>query len=386
MSIFDYQAEELYRWVTEKDDFLLLDVRNATDFSRFKVEGPLPIDTLNVSYFDFMEIEDECIAQLPEKNTRIRIVCAKEGSAKFVAEILEKHGFTDVGYLAGGIKSWGNLLIPKLLNPGSSYELYQFIRPGKGSCSYGLIYSNEMIVFDPSRSHDFYLKFADEKQVKIISTVETHLQADYIAGSRVISEQTGATFYANEGDFAGAKLNYVSLQDGQEIGFANGGPSVKVQFAPGHTPGSTIYNIANTFIITGDIVFIKSIGRPDLGGKVDEWSGTLFATIKKVAEMDGALIVLPGHFIDWDEANSQMTFAESLQTARELNKTIYAIDNPDDFLSFIKANMREQPPEYAQIRLVNANLKQVDDENAEVLDLGKNECAASAYAAQQQAG
>ena len=70
----------------------------------------------------------------------------------------------------------------------------------------------------------------------------------------------------------------------------------------------------------------------------------------------------------------------------ELNKTIYAIDNPADFLAFIKKNMREQPPEYAQIRLVNANLKQVDDEKAEVLDLGKNECAASAYAAQQQAG
>jgi glyoxylase-like metal-dependent hydrolase (beta-lactamase superfamily II)/rhodanese-related sulfurtransferase len=385
MSIFVYQAAELYRWVTEKDDFLLLDVRNATDFGRFKVEGPFSIQTLNVSYFDFMEIEDECIAQLPAKDTKIRIVCAKEGSAKFVAEILEKHGFTDVGYLAGGIKSWGNLLVPKLLNPGGSYELYQFIRPGKGSCSYGLISSNEMIVFDPSRSHDFYMEFADEKQCKIISTVETHLQADYISGSRVISEQTGASFYANEGDFTGSNLDYVSLQDGQEIGFENGGPSVKVQFAPGHTPGSTMYIIDNTYIITGDIIFVKSIGRPDLGGKVDEWSGTLFATIKKVAEMDGNLIVLPGHFIGWDEATDKMTFAESLQETRELNKSIYAIDNPADFLAFIKANMREQPPEYAQIRLVNANLKEVDDENAEVLDLGKNECAASAYAAQQQA-
>ena len=46
--------------------------------------------------------------------------------------------------------------------------------------------------------------------------------------------------------------------------------------------------------------------------------------------------------------------------------------------------MREQPPEYATIRLVNANLEVVDDEKAEVLDLGKNECAASAYAAAQQ--
>ena len=31
MSIFVYQAAELYRWVTGKDDFLLLDVRNATN-------------------------------------------------------------------------------------------------------------------------------------------------------------------------------------------------------------------------------------------------------------------------------------------------------------------------------------------------------------------
>ena len=57
MSIFVYKAEELYQWVTEKEDFVLLDVRNAKDFSRFQVEGPHEINMLNVSYFDFMEIE-----------------------------------------------------------------------------------------------------------------------------------------------------------------------------------------------------------------------------------------------------------------------------------------------------------------------------------------
>jgi len=384
MSIFDYQADELYRWVTENVDFVLLDVRNAKDFSRFKVEGPHKIKMLNVSYFDFMEIEDECIAKLPAKDTKIRIVCAKEGSAQFVAEILEKHGFTDVGYLAGGIKSWGNLLVPRLLNPGENYELYQFIRPGKGSCSYGLIYEKELILFDPSRNSDFYLNFAKSKECKIISTVETHLQADYIAGSRVISEKTGASFYANKNDFSGAQLDYAALEDGQEIGFKNDGPSVRVQFAPGHTPGSTMYVIDNSYIVTGDIIFIKSIGRPDLGGKVEQWSDALFETIRRVGGMEGSLTVLPGHFIDWSEANSELTFTESLQKTRDLNKSIYAIDDPADFLNFIKSNMREQPPEYATIRLVNANLKQVDDEQAEVLDLGKNECAASAYAAQQQ--
>jgi hypothetical protein len=45
--------------------------------------------------------------------------------------------------------------------------------------------------------------------------------------------------------------------------------------------------------------------------------------------------------------------------------------------------MREQPKEYATIRKINANLEQVDDDKAEELDLGKNECAASAYEASQ---
>lgn len=384
MSIFIYQAEDLYKWVTEKADFVLLDVRNSKDFQRFKIEGPYPIEMLNISYFDFMEIEDECISQLPAKDTPIRIVCAKEGSAKFVAEILEKHGFSDVGYLGGGIKSWGNLLVPRLLNPGKDYELYQFIRPGKGSCSYGLIYQGEMILFDPSRNIDFYLGFAEEKDCRIVKTIETHLQADYIAGSRMIAEQTGAAIYANTNDFSGAKIDYISLGDGDDIGFGDGGPSVHVLFSPGHTPGSTMFVIDRSYIVSGDIIFIKSIGRPDLGGKVEEWSDELYRTITKISSLEDSYILLPGHFIDWSEANDELNFTQSLGQVREKNKSIYSIDNEADFLQFIQSNMREQPPEYAKIRLVNANLEMVDDEKAEILDLGKNECAASAYAAQQE--
>jgi len=384
MSIFIYQAEDLYKWVTEKADFVLLDVRNSKDFKRFKIEGPYPIEMLNISYFDFMEIEDECISQLPAKDTPIRIVCAKEGSAKFVAEILEKHGFSDVGYLGGGIKSWGNLLVPRLLNPGKDYELYQFIRPGKGSCSYGLIYQGEMILFDPSRNIDFYLGFAEEKDCRIVKTIETHLQADYIAGSRMIAEQTGAAIYANTNDFSGAKIDYISLGDGDDIGFGDGGPSVHVLFSPGHTPGSTMFVIDRSYIVSGDIIFIKSIGRPDLGGKIEEWSDELYRTITKISSMEDSYFVLPGHFIDWSEANDELNFTQSLGQVREKNKSIYSIDNEADFLQFIQSNMREQPPEYAKIRLVNANLEIVDDEKAEILDLGKNECAASAYAAQQE--
>jgi glyoxylase-like metal-dependent hydrolase (beta-lactamase superfamily II) len=385
MAIFKFEADELYRWVADQADFVLLDVRNSKDFGRFKVEGPHPITMLNVSYFDFMEIEDECIARMPAKDQAIRIVCAKEGSAQFVAEILEKHGFTDVGYLAGGIKSWGNLLVPTLLHGDDGYQLYQFIRPGKGSCSYGLIYQNSMMLFDPTRNLDFYLDFARDQGCTITATAETHLQADYIAGSRMIAEQTGASLYANKDDFSGAQFEYVAVADKQDIGFGDCSPQVTVVFSPGHTPGSTMYLIDERYLITGDIIFIKSIGRPDLGGMVDEWSDTLFETIRNIGDYDGSIIILPGHFIGWDEANEQLSFADSLENIRRANQSIYQIDNGEDFLAFIKQNMREQPPEYAKIRRVNANIEQVDDEEAEILDLGKNECAASAYAAQQAA-
>jgi glyoxylase-like metal-dependent hydrolase (beta-lactamase superfamily II) len=385
MAIFKFEADKLYRWVADQADFVLLDVRNSKDFGRFKVEGPHPITMLNVSYFDFMEIEDQCIARMPAKDQAIRIVCAKEGSAQFVAEILEKHGFTDVGYLAGGIKSWGNLLVPTLLHGDDGYQLYQFIRPGKGSCSYGLIYQNSMMLFDPTRNLDFYLDFARDQGCTISATAETHLQADYIAGSRMIAEQTGASLYANKDDFSGAQFEYVAVADKQDIGFGDGAPQVTVVCSPGHTPGSTMYLIDERYLITGDIIFIKSIGRPDLGGMVDEWSDTLFETIRNIGDYDGSIIILPGHFIGWDEANEQLSFADSLENIRRANQSIYQIDNGEDFLAFIKQNMREQPPEYAKIRRVNANIEQVDDEEAEILDLGKNECAASAYAAQQAA-
>ena len=40
---------------------------------------------------------------------------------------------------------------------------------------------------------------------------------------------------------------------------------------------------------------------------------------------------------------------------------------------------------FALIRLANANMEQYDEDKQEELDLGKNECAASAYAATKAA-
>ena len=337
---------------------------------------------MNISYYDFMEIEDECVAQVPADKS-IRIVCAKEGSAKYVAEILDKHGFTDVQYLAGGIKTWGNMLVPKLVTDEQGFTLYQFIRPGKASCSYGLIFGKEMMVFDPSRNVDFYLAFAKEKGCKIIKTFETHLQADYISGSREIAEKTGADFFGNEADFGSSKNPFIPLEDGETHNFSQDGPEVAVLFTPGHTPGSTSFIINNKYMIAGDMVFISSVGRPDLGGKAEDWAQLLYGSIQLVKKLNHNLVVLPGHYMNWEEANQDLTFITTLGETIDRNHDIYYIENEADFIEFIKDNMRPQPEEYAVIRMVNANLEQVEDDKAEELDLGKNECAATAYAKSQ---
>ena len=379
-SLKSYSADDLFRFLIQKEDVIVLDVRNEEDFGRFSVEGPFPFDMVNVPYFDFMEEEDASVAKVSHDKP-VKVVCAKEGSAQYVGEILMNHGFKDVAFLTGGIKTWGNMMTPKRINPESDdYALYQFIRPAKASCNYGLLYKGEMVNFDPSRNYDFYQSFADSQNVKIVRTFETHLQADYISGSKKIADVTGAEIMANVGDFKDASFQYSGVKDGESYSVGGDGPEIKVLHSPGHTPGSTSYIIDDKYFITGDTVFILSVGRPDLGGKAEEWSVMLFDTLtNKVQNLDKKLKVLPGHFMEWNEANDSLLFVENLGEVIHRNAGVFKIATPENFTKYIKDNMRKSPEIYGEIRKVNVGWLDVDMNEADIMDLGKNECVAAVY-------
>ena len=381
MEVQSFTAHDLFTWLTRKEDFLLLDVRNDVEFARFKVEGPYPFDMVNVPYMEFIEMEEDSVARVP-RGKKVRVVCAKEGSSKFVGEILVQHGFEDVAHMLVGIKAWGNLLEPVRVGAGEGYELYQFRRPGKASCSYGLISGKEMMVFDPAKNIPFYLDFAKDKGCAIIKTFETHRQADYISGSEMLRQNVGAEIVAPEDDFAVAKFPYTPARDDDRHRFSSGGPEVDILHTPGHTPGSTCYRVDGKYLITGDTVFIQSIGRPDLGGMAEAWSGMLFKTMTEILlKLDDRTVILPGHYMDWDEADENLAFAAPMGKIKEINKAIYTIADETAFFDFIQANMRTQPEEYAKIREINAGLVEVDEAQQEIMDIGKNECAASMHAA-----
>jgi glyoxylase-like metal-dependent hydrolase (beta-lactamase superfamily II) len=379
MALESFTAGDLFTWMVEQDDFLLLDVRNDVEFGRFKVEGPYSVDMLNVPYMEFIEKEAESVAKVP-RGKKVCIVCAKEGSSKYVGEILVNHGYPEVAHMKVGIKAWGNLLAPIRVARTDSYELHQFRRPGKASCSYGLISGNEMMVFDPAKNFQFYLDFAKQRGCTISKTAETHRQADYISGSDALRQVAAVEIVAPEDDFKPATFPYTPARHGDRHRVGKGGPEVEVIHTPGHTPGSTCYLIDGKYLITGDTVFIESIGRPDLGGMAEAWSQMLFRTMTEIMlKLDRDTVILPGHYIEWDEADDNLVFAATMGQIRERNADIYGIDNESAFFRFIKSNMRPQPEEYARIREINAGLVQVDEEQQEIMDIGKNECAASVH-------
>ena len=75
------------------------------------------------------------------------------------------------------------------------------------------------------------------------------------------------------------------------------------------------------------------------------------------------ILVLPGHYMDWSEANTDLNFCATLGgDQRVQTRPFMQLSNKKEFLAFIEGNMRKQPDEYATIRKINANFEQAEDD------------------------
>lgn len=82
------------------------------------------------------------------------------------------------------------------------------------------------------------------------------------------------------------------LQEGEPLTF--GETTLEIRLTPGHSPGSIcFYSAADQFLIGGDVLFYRSIGRTDLpGGDHQTLIGSILA---KLMPLPDATIVYPGH-------------------------------------------------------------------------------------------
>lgn len=184
---------------------------------------------------------------------------------------------------------------------------------------------------------------------------------------------------AHEKDFPDSPFNFRLLRDGETIPLCKNGPGMGLSHTPGHTEGSVTCLIDGRYLITGDTLFIVSAGRPDLGGKAEAWVYDLYETLlKKYAQFPGEAEVLPAHYVSWDEADESGKFVVSLKELWKANP-IFSLSSEKEFVQFIFDNMRESPEVYIDIKQINRGLMRVTEQEADIMDLGKNECATSHY-------
>ena len=213
------------------------------------------------------------------------------------------------------------------------------------------------------------------KGVKIKHVFDTHLHADHISGGRHIAEATGATYYLPPKDAEEVVFDYTPLEDGLTVQIGASKIEVGALYSPGHTIGSTSFVVDGKYLLTGDILFIDSIGRPDLAGLAEDWVGdlreTLYSRYRTLAE---DLIVLPAHFMIIEELNEDGTVAKRLGDLFAENHGLN-VEDEEVFRSMVTDNLPPQPNAYQEIRHVNmGKITPIDEEQTE-MEIGPNRCA-----------
>ncbi|QRG67749.1 MBL fold metallo-hydrolase [Brevibacillus choshinensis] len=365
---------DLTQMLFQKQPVFILDVRNENDFNDWKIEGH-HVQIINIPYFDLMDGVEAALDQIPEGQP-VLVVCAKEGSSIFVAEQLVEAGRDDVYYLQGGMKAWSEYLEPvKVGDLRDGGELYQFVRIGKGCLSYMIVSNGEAAIVDTLRMTDAYTAFASKHHVKITHTIDTHLHADHISGGKKLADQLGAAYWLPEKDAAEVTFSYEKLEEGREIHVGKSKITIQPIYSPGHTIGSTSFIVDDTYFLTGDILFVESIGRPDLAGLAEDWVGDLRHTLyNRYRELSDDLIVLPAHFGKYTELGEGGVVSARLGDLFANNPGLQ-IKDEGEFREIVTQNLPPQPNAYQEIRQTNMGKITPSEEQQQEMEIGPNRCA-----------
>src|SRR5262245_10226003 len=169
--------------------------------------------------------------------------------------------------------------------------------------SYFIGSKGEAAVVDPRRDIDIYLDEAEQHGFTIKYVIETHLHADFVSGHRELAARTGARVVF--GAAAPAKFEFMPVRDGDEIRLGN--VTLKFLETPGHTPESISVLVFDNEqsstvpygVLTGDVLFIGDVGRPDLLGSrmsASELAAMLYDSLhNKLLELPDDVRVFPAH-------------------------------------------------------------------------------------------
>jgi glyoxylase-like metal-dependent hydrolase (beta-lactamase superfamily II) len=118
---------------------------------------------------------------------------------------------------------------------------------------------------------------------------------------------------------------------------------------------------------------LESVGRPDLADQAELFAHHLYRSLhERVLPLRDDIMVFPAHYGASVKITSGQFVARPLG---ELRSTLPALAlSEDDFVAWAIANVKDRPPNYQHIVLINAGREAMGSGVAE-LELGPNRCA-----------
>lgn len=167
--------------------------------------------------------------------------------------------------------------------------------------------SREAVLVDPGMGSEVISKTIAANNLHVTAILNTHAHFDHTYNNAYFREELGCPLLMHEADLE--LLREMSrhavlfgfpprtspdpdafLAPGQEVRVGSG--ALRVLHTPGHTPGGVSF-AAPGWVITGDTLFARSIGRTDLpGGDYDQLVESIRTALYALPE---STEVYPGH-------------------------------------------------------------------------------------------
>jgi len=332
----------------------------------------------NVPGSELRALADPRAAGLPDR-APIAVVCGHGNSSRPLAAHLVSHGL-DARSLTGGVNAWMSLVIPRPLPaPENVDRLVQLDRIGKGALGYAIVSDGEALLVDPSRATATALDVVRDAGARVVSILDTHAHADYVSGGPGLARDLGVPYHLHPADleypYDGRRgtVAIAPVADGDVL--TVGRLRATVVHTPGHTEGSVCLRLGDRAVLTGDLLFVESVGRPDLGGKTDAWAPVLWQSLERVrAEWPGSIEILPAHHASESERADDRSVRAPLAGLPVRNEP-FAISDRDAFVDWIRSRAGSFPEEYRRIKAVNLGLEHPSPDELDELEAGRNQCA-----------
>ncbi len=376
MESWTISAAELHDEIVRGAIPEILDVRNSDEFAEQKLETRRPVPTRHAPVYDVL---DEPARFAAETKDGAIVICGHGNGSAMVVEEFANAG-KETRSLAGGMEAWASLLVPVELDglPAPA-RAWQFQRPAKGCLSYVIgVPGENCIIVDPARHHEPYRELARTHEMTVTHVIDTHVHADHISGGPHLADLLGVEYHLPPED-SPAEIPFPNraLGDGEEL--VLGRESVvraMTMHLPGHTPGTTALLVSERLMLVGDTIFVRGLGRPDLTGEAEELARSLFRSVhERLEPLEPETVIAPAHWSSPEEFNHLGAVTTTLRQVFEA--TLLNEQAIERFVQEIVATLPDAPAAYDTIRLVNAGQLSPPEDELMVLDVGRNQCAAS---------